>query len=194
MVAELDPVLIDVPEVLQTERLVIRAPRPGDGPMVNAAIRESHAELKPWMPWAQELPTFEQSEAFVRGAAARFASREDLTLLLLERDSLELIGASGLHRMDWAVRTFEVGYWCRTSRVGRGYIGEAVRGIARMAFSDLEARRLEARMDTLNERSWRVVERLGFLLEGTLRCDSMAPSGEVRDTRVYSITSLDELR
>ena len=32
----------------------------------------------------------------------------------------------GLHRIDWAVPKFEIGYWARTSHAGRGYITEDV--------------------------------------------------------------------
>ena len=31
----MDPVLIEVPERIETERLILRCPRPGDGPTVN---------------------------------------------------------------------------------------------------------------------------------------------------------------
>jgi RimJ/RimL family protein N-acetyltransferase len=189
-----EPILLDVPEQIDTERLLIRPPRLGDGAAVNVAVRESFNELQPWMPWAQEIPSVEQSEIFARESAARFARREDLPMLLFERSSGELLGASGLHRIDWSVPAFEVGYWCRTSRTGRGYISEAVRGICKMAFTSLSARRFEARMDDTNERSWRIAERLGFTLEGILRQDTRAPSGELRDTRVYSIIALGELR
>lgn len=189
-----EPILLDVPEQIDTERLLIRPPRLGDGAAVNVAVRESFNELQPWMPWAQEIPSVEQSEIFARESAARFARREDLPMLLFERSSGELLGASGLHRIDWSVPAFEVGYWCRTSRTGRGYISEAVRGICKMAFTSLSARRFEARMDDTNERSWRIAERLGFTLEGILRQDTRAPSGGLRDTRVYSIVALDELR
>lgn len=189
-----EPILLDLPEQIDTDRLLIRPPRLGDGAAINAAVRESFTELKRWMPWAQEIPSIEQSEIFARESAARFARREDLPLLLFERDTDRLIGASGLHRIDWSVPSFEVGYWCRTSCVGRGYISEAVRGICGTAFTLLSAARFEARMDDTNERSWRVVERLGFKLEGILRRESRASSGEIRDTRVYSIVALDELR
>lgn len=189
-----EPILVDVPEQIDTDRLLIRPPRPGDGAAINVAIRESFDQLKPWMAWAQEIPSVAQSEIFARESAARFARREDLPLLLFERDTDLLVGASGLHRIDWSVPSFEVGYWCRTTATGRGYVSEAVRGICTMTFTSLSARRFEVRMDDTNERSWRIAERLGFTLEGILRQDTRAPSGELRDTRVYSIVALDELR
>jgi ribosomal-protein-serine acetyltransferase len=47
----MDPVLIDVPERVLTERFIVRCPQPGDGAAVNAAVCETLAELRPWMPW-----------------------------------------------------------------------------------------------------------------------------------------------
>lgn len=62
MPAPLDPILRDFPDQLETERLLIRAPRPGDGAAGNAAIRESEAELRPWMPWVHPLPSPDDTE------------------------------------------------------------------------------------------------------------------------------------
>lgn len=41
-------------------------------------------------------------------------------------------------------------------------------------------------MDDRNERSWRVAERCGFQLEGTLRNSARTVDGQLRDTRVYA--------
>ena len=41
---------MDLPEVIETERLEIRSPMPGDGPELHAAVKESMDELLPWMP------------------------------------------------------------------------------------------------------------------------------------------------
>jgi len=189
-----DPLLIDVPSEIRTERLLIRPPRMGDGPAINAAVNESQAELEPWMPWAQEPQTLAASELYARRSAADFLGRQNLNLLLFLRNGRDLVGSSGLHRIDWTVPRFEIGYWCRTSLAGKGYIREAVAALTRLAFTHLGAARVEIRMDALNERSWRVAERCGFVLEGTLQHDSRSPSGELRDTRIYALTRLSDLR
>ncbi|MBC8057608.1 MAG: GNAT family N-acetyltransferase, partial [Rhizobiales bacterium] len=98
------------------------------------------------------------------------------------------VGGTGLHRIDWKVRRFELGYWCRTRCRGKGYVTESSRALTRFAFDQLQARRVEVRMDDNNERSWRVAERAGFAFEGVLRSDSLNPRGEARDTRVYALT------
>src|SRR5262245_30200438 len=166
-----DPVAIDVPTEIVTARLAIRPPRAGDGETINEAVIESFAELNRWMPWARERPTVDDSELFARRGAIDFLRRAELPMLIVERASDRFVGGSGMHHIDWTVPRFEIGYWCRTTLTGRGYVREAVSAIARMAFTTLDAARVEIRMDPRNERSWRVAERLSFRLEGTLHSE-----------------------
>jgi RimJ/RimL family protein N-acetyltransferase len=185
-----EPVLIDVPERIETARLILRCPRRGDGAVVNPAVVASHVELDPWLPWATTLPTLDESEANCRRQQARFILREDLVMLVFERDASggegELLGGVGLHRIDWTLRRFEIGYWRKTGCEGRGIVTEAVLALSRMAFDALDARRVEIRMDDNNERSWKVAERAGFTLEALLRFDALTPGGEPRSTRIYA--------
>jgi RimJ/RimL family protein N-acetyltransferase len=82
-----------------------------------------------------------------------------------------------VHRMDWSVPRFEIGYWVRTNLQGQGYITEAVNGITAFAFSVLNAQRIEIRCDARNTRSAAVAERAGFALEARLHHDTRAPDG-----------------
>ncbi len=185
-----EPLLIDVLERIETARLLLRPPRPGDGAMLCAAVGETLAELAPWMPWAQAAPTPQDSELQCRRMHAKFTSREDLVYFMFERaaDGAEgaFVGGTGLHRIDWSVPRLEIGYWRRAGFEGRGLVAEAVRALARMAFDALGARRVEIRMDPRNACSVRVAERAGFTFEGVLRQDSVDVKGAGRDTRVYA--------
>lgn len=102
-----------------------------------------------------------------------------------------LVGSSGLHRMDWTVPKFEIGYWCRSRFTGKGYITEAVCGISAFAFEALDAGRLEIRGDSQNHRSVTVAEQSGFTPEGKLRNYARAPDGSTRDTLIFSSVSED---
>lgn len=181
-----DRVRIDVPEEFESERLLIRAPRPGDGLELNAAIRESFDDLTQWMPWADHVPEVAETEANVCAAYESYKARTDLRLHLFLKITGVLIGSSGLHRIDWDVPKFEIGYWVRSSYAGQGYITEAVNAIAEFAFGQLGARRVSICMDSRNTRSRMVAERAGFEYEGTLRNDVREPDGRLRDTLVYS--------
>jgi RimJ/RimL family protein N-acetyltransferase len=186
----MDPLLMDVPERIETENLVLRSPRRGDGAIVNAAVQASLDELGPWLPWAGAGLSVDESEANCRRQQAKFILREDFVFLIFARradgQEGELLGGTGLHRIDWGLRRFEIGYWRKTGCEGRGIVTEATRAMARLAFDSLGARRVELRMDDSNERSWKVAERAGFTLEALLRFDALNPHGEPRSTRVYA--------
>ena len=100
--AMIDPAGLVFPDAFETERLLVRRPRPGDGPELYAAITESLPELAPWMPWAHEPQSPLSCENNVLGAYADFLARRDLRLQLYLRAAPEtLVGSSGLHRIDW---------------------------------------------------------------------------------------------
>ena len=181
------PILLDFPDVIaETERLIIRAPRPGFGAIVHEAIVESFEQLNPWMHWAQTLQSVEDTERMCRLGAAQFTRREALRMHLFERESGRFIGSSSLNNIDWHVPTMEIGCWLRSSATGQGYATEAINAITDFAFATLGAERIEARCDAMNVRSAAVTKRCGFIHEGTLRCEDRNPQGELRDTLLFS--------
>ncbi len=183
----MEPILRDFPYQFETERLTIRGPLPGDGRRIREAALESQAELKPWMPWAVNIDSEEGYEKRVREGQLKFLAREDLWLMLLLKGSDTIIGGSGLHRIDWSVPKFEIGYWVRTSYGRQGYVTEAVTGIAEFAFDTLGAKRVEVRCDAKNVRSAAVAQRLGFTLEGTLHHDDRHHlTNALRDTLIFA--------
>jgi RimJ/RimL family protein N-acetyltransferase len=182
------PILRDFPHRFDTERLTIRCPRPGDGAELNAAIIESWDSLSEWMPFATgEKPSVEASEANIRQAYTKFLNRADLRLSLFLKGTDVMVGSSGLHRINWDVPCFEIGYWLRTRYEGKGFMTEAVAGITDFAIRELGAKRIEIRCDVENTKSAAIPRRLGFDLEGTLRSnDRHHLTGELRDTFVFA--------
>lgn len=158
---------------IRTPRLLIRNFLPGDGPEVNQAILESFTELTEWMPWAKERPTVDESEAICRESYSKWILRTDLTLAIFDPSGKRQLGETGLHRMNWEIPSFEIGYWVRTSAAKQGYISEAVNAVTRYAFTVLHAKRVEIRCDADNLRSSKIPEKLGFQLEGKLRQDRL---------------------
>ena len=183
----MNPILKEIPYSFQKERLNIRGLLPEDGKKVHTAVSQSHEQLKPWMPWAVNLPTVDEYEILVREGQLKFLGREDFWLLIFLKESEILVGSSGLHRPNWSLPSFEIGYWLHKDHTGKGYITEAVAGICQFAFSQMQAERLLIRCDTRNHRSAAVAERCGFLLEGTHRHDSRDHlTNELRSTHYFS--------
>jgi len=186
------PSLRDVPERFDSERLTIRCPRPGDGPLVHAAVLASLDSLREFpasLPWAMAEPSIETSEQFCREGQAHYLMRSMLPMLLFLKGTETLVGCSGLHAFDWAVPKCEIGYWGHTGFRGQGLVTEAVRAITQLGLATLGMRRIEALPDPGNRASCLVCERAGYVLEGTLRNDRIAPDGTLRDSCVYAVLS-----
>jgi RimJ/RimL family protein N-acetyltransferase len=182
----MDPVLLDIPTELTTERLLLRMPRPRDGEKVNAAIRDSAAELARWMPWADPTPDVANTEQWCRKAAAHFLTREHLDFSIYLKGTEICLGSCGMPRIDWKVPKVEIGYWLRTPYSGKGFMSEAVVAVTTFALETLKVARVEIRCDERNDRSRRVAERAGFQFEGVLRNDERDHHGNLRSTCVHS--------
>lgn len=176
-----------LPEQIESERLIIRVARPGDGRVFHEAVVESLDRLSPWLAWVSPPPTVEDSEESCRRAYGRFLLNEDLMVFLFLKTCGTLVGGSGLHGVDWKLGHFEMGYWGRSSFCGRGLVSEGVSTLSRFALEHLGASRVFLTTDELNVSSWRLAERAGFKLEGTLRNERRNLKGELRNTRIYSM-------
>jgi RimJ/RimL family protein N-acetyltransferase len=182
-----DPLLIELPDVLEGERVVVRPWEDDDSDDLWDAIDSSREHLEAWMPWVDRYRNPDNALEYCRRSRARWLLRDDLPVAIVERATGRVVGGSGIHRPDWTYRLFEIGYWLREDAQGRGYASEAVQLLARMAFDTLDANRVELRIDTRNISSLRVAERLGFVLEGTLRRKMPAPGGSPGDMHVLAL-------
>ncbi len=127
-----NPVLLDLPHQFETERLLVRAPRPGDGPTIYASVLETLDDLRGYpasLPWAQEDPHVDKSEEHARRGAANWIVRADFPVFAFRRDNGDHVCNCGLHRFNWETRVFEIGWWCRKRYQGQGYITEAARAM-----------------------------------------------------------------
>jgi RimJ/RimL family protein N-acetyltransferase len=176
---------LDIPPI-ETARLTIRGPQPGDGAAFNAAIIESLPGLQQWLGIYQDgPPTLDETEALVRQKHGDFVLRQDLMMIGFLKGTNTVVLSSGMHP-NWKVPSFEIGYWCRQSYQGQGYVAEAVMSIADFAFAHLNAKRVFIRCDTDNDASANVARRAGFELEGTLRHDGRKHDGALRSTLIFS--------
>jgi [ribosomal protein S5]-alanine N-acetyltransferase len=94
------------------------------------------------------------------------------------------IGECDLSEIDTHHKRAEVGFLFRRDAWGNGYAYEAMQRIISFAFKELELERLWARFHTGNEPSRRLLEKLGFTHEGTLR-GHVWRDGERRDCALY---------
>jgi RimJ/RimL family protein N-acetyltransferase len=182
----LHALLLNVPEVVETERLMLQATRAGRGGTISQAVAESYEELRRWMPWAKEPQTADDSEGHCRAMQARWHAREELDFCFVRKGDGLLVGKGGLHTIDWSLPKFEIGYWVRSSCTRQGLATEAARGLAEMARNCLGAVRIEITSDARNSSSRKVAEKAGFELEGIRRKSRRDVGGELADSCMYA--------
>jgi RimJ/RimL family protein N-acetyltransferase len=133
-------------------------------------------------PWSERV----RAERFI--AACRQMAQEGTgARLAVDRVSDgTFIGWCSLNRWNPDYRSASLGYCFDDAAWGHGYATEAARMLLRWAFDTLDLNRVQAETDTRNVASARVLEKLGFVREGTLREDCVV-NGEVSDSWVYGL-------
>ncbi|MFK7600944.1 GNAT family N-acetyltransferase [Deinococcus sp. SM5_A1] len=178
-----------IPSELRTPRLLLRAPRPKDAAAFHGAVQVSLPELQKWMVWAQEPADLAGTAENLRRAEERYATREELRLLVWNAAGTELIGSSGFHALDWRVPKGEIGYWISSAHTGLGYAQEVAGALTTFGLKTLGLRRIEIRCDSANERSARIPRKLEYTLDATFRNDAVAANApaRLRDTLIFSV-------
>jgi ribosomal-protein-alanine N-acetyltransferase len=87
-------------------------------------------------------------------------------------------------------RSASLGYCLDDTMWGHGYATEAAHAMLRWAFETLDLNRVQAEVDTRDAASARVLEKNGFVREGTLREECIV-NGEVSDTWVFGLIKRD---
>jgi RimJ/RimL family protein N-acetyltransferase len=183
--------LVPLFEELRGERVVVRPYRESDAQALYEAVAESRDHLRPWMPFADEHQTLDESRNWILQQVANWILRDELMLSIWEQEKDRYLGGTGLHPNDWDIGYFEIGYWIRASAEGHGYIAETVRLLTDYALDNLKAKRIEIRCDELNVRSAAIPQRLGYVLEGRLRNHLATSDGRLRTTLVFSLLPED---
>lgn len=113
---------------------------------------------------------------------------DDDVLHLLVWDGSDRLGDVSLAPIDERRGWANLGYWIHPDHQGRGYATEAARMVLTHGFDELRLHRISATIVGENDASKRVVEKLGFVHEGTKRDDAYL-DGEYVDREVYAALS-----
>ncbi|HEX5098896.1 MAG TPA: GNAT family N-acetyltransferase [Polyangiaceae bacterium] len=136
--------------------------------VVVAAVRESAAELEPWMPWAKPDYTLADAEAWLSGVEAGRAAGTVYEFAIVD-DAGTFLGAAGINQGRLAEGVANLGYWVRSPEAGRGIAPRAVRLVVDWVFEHTALNRLEVLAAVANLRSRRVAVKSGAAFEAVLR-------------------------
>jgi ribosomal-protein-alanine N-acetyltransferase len=165
--------------LLTTERLTLRPMLQSDAASLFAILGDAEA-MRFWQrPAITRLAVAEEMvrEQIAAGALCRYWTvwRQD-----------DAIGSCDLSFIDLVEKRAETGFLFRRDQWGQGYAAEAMGAVIGRAFGGLGLEFLTASTHAQNVRARRVLERLGFGLEGLVDGHQPVP-GVVMDCAFYAL-------
>jgi ribosomal-protein-alanine N-acetyltransferase len=175
--------------VLHTPRLRLRHPRQTDADQV-LSIFGDPVSMRYWSrePMQGRPEAVEYLDRIDQGFAMRSLFQWAITRL----DEDELVGTVTLFGWSQQHRRAELGYMLSPALWGQGYAYEAVQAVLAFGFLQMDLHRVEADVHPDNGGSVRLLERLGFRHEGTLK-ERWFTYGEWSDSVLFGLLRTDFL-
>jgi ribosomal-protein-serine acetyltransferase len=153
---------------LRPEACTIRPCSADDAAAMHEAVRESLAELIPWMPWCHPDYSMQEARSWLRIQVQAFNERKWFEFAIVDSNG-RYVGQCGLNQFDEQNRRCNLGYWVRSSASRRGVATHAVRLLRDWAFEHTNLARIEIVVAVGNHASVRVAEKAGAVREGVFR-------------------------
>ena len=148
--------------VLETERLILRAPRLGDAKVLAALANDKRiAENTRRIPHPYKRA---DADDFI---TAVNAPGGEVAFLITLREGGAVVGGCGVALQDGAP---DLGYWLGVKYWNKGYATEAARAVVDFAFTELSHDTLSAGARVTNPASRRILEKCGFQWTGVGLC------------------------
>lgn len=161
-----------------------------DAQELYAAVRESLIDLKPWMSWAHDGYSLEDTRSFIAVTRARWEENTLFAFAMTDAKTGSVLGGISLSHLHPVYHLCNVGYWVRTSRHGEGIAGHATKLATRFGFENIGLVRAEIVIAVENQKSIRVAQKLGAHYEGIM-LNRMVVGMSVYDAHMYSIIPQD---
>ncbi|MEB3280868.1 MAG: GNAT family N-acetyltransferase [Lyngbya sp.] len=177
------------PPQLETERLILRLPTAEDVPEILRYYMENKQHLTPFEP--RRTPEFYTQQYWCCEVSQRlmeFQGDRSCKLFLFNRKNpSEIIGAANFANFIRGMcYSCTLGYSLAAFEQGKGYMSEALKVAIDYVFNELNLRRITAAYIPHNQRSGKLLKRLGFHVDGFCQ-DYLMINGEWED---HILTSL----
>lgn len=185
-----------VPSEMETERLLLRPYRPGDGQWRHTIFREniSHLEdaiagVKSGLGW--DLTSSTDAEIFVRQLEADWEARKRCIFGIWSKAAGRYVGDIWIESQDWDVPLHEIGYFVVKDQLGKGFATEATKAALEFVFEHLKSNKAVVTCDEDNQPAYRVAERCGFIREGRLRGEVKRRDGTLVGKLYYGMLRIE---
>jgi [ribosomal protein S5]-alanine N-acetyltransferase len=151
---------------LNTDRLLLRQIQPNDVEALYAIFSDEEA-----MQFYGREPhrSLDDTDELIRRIQAHYAWRESIRWGIMFQGEDAVLGLCSFRHFDEGFHRAEMGYALHRAFWGKGIMFEAMSAILTYGFTELGLHRVEAIIDSANERSKALLRKLGFTYEGNLR-------------------------
>ncbi|HEX2489385.1 MAG TPA: GNAT family protein [Blastocatellia bacterium] len=172
---------------LETERLVLREIVPADAEDLFHIFSDEET-MRHWscLPYT----SVDQAHRLIEGLAKVRLAGAGINWAITLRGDERLIGKCGYNEWRKAHRRGDVSYIVAREKRGMGVVSEALGAMLDYGFDHMNLHSVEAGVTPGNEASTRMLQRLGFRLEGHLRENFLTDRGFV-DSLIYSMLRSD---
>lgn len=175
---------------IETQRLILTIPTANDASRTLQYVTDNREHLSRWEP-SRPAEYFTTEFWFNRleSAGEEFDSRRSLFLVLLDRanPSSAFIGQVNFTNITYgAFQAAHLGYSLDHRATGKGLMREALTSAIKYVFEEMNLHRVMANYMPENEKSAKLLERLGFRAEGYAR-DYLRLAGDWQD---HTLTAL----
>jgi RimJ/RimL family protein N-acetyltransferase len=139
-----------------------------------------------------DLSSKELLKAYIKEANVQFDRQTAIPFAVFDKKSKKYVGCTRFGFIDQKNKTLHIGWtWIALESQGTGLNKSMKNLLLSEAFGPMKMRKVIFRIDALNTRSRRAVEKLGAQLEGVLKKDIYVKENRLRDSCCYAIFKED---
>lgn len=174
--------------VLETDRLILRRIEDKDA----RVFYRMYSDKEVMKYFGKELfSSFKQAEDKVKLEKSAFETKEAIRWAITLKPEDDMIGSGGFWKINKEHYRAEIGYDLLPDFHRRGIMSEAVKVMIEFGFTKMKLHSIEANTDPENKSSNRMLEKLGFKLEGNFR-ENYFFNGKFLDTFTFSLINKNQ--
>lgn len=174
--------------VLKGKKVTLISVQPENANELFRIIEESRKHLERWLPWVDYVRSLDDEIRIVEHWLCEMQMKIAVPFCINVEN--QLAGIISTHQIDWMNQRTSIGYWVRSDMVNHHIGTEATAVLMEYIFEKLKFHRIYIQAATGNAASNRVIQKLGFKLEGVLKENELLKD-QYLDHNIYGMTSED---
>jgi ribosomal-protein-alanine N-acetyltransferase len=172
---------------LETERIRLRKIYPDDANEI--FLIRSNDKIMRFLDIPRHY-SISDSQKLIETAEESYKKETGINWAIIEKLSNSFIGYIGFIRIYSEHCRAEIGYVLKPEYWGKGFMYETINRLVRFGFKEMNLHSIEANVNPLNERSQKVLGRVGFKKEAYFR-ENYLFDGKFLDSEIYSLLEKD---